>query len=75
MYVSLFVFRTIRYAIVSFCLFLLVFFWSIPVVIVSSMVSLQALQERFSFLEGGNYLTFNIIVHYDNLCALRLGNI
>jgi hypothetical protein len=48
-----FYFRTIRYVIVSICLFFLVFFWSIPVVIVSSMVSLQALQKQFSFLKGG----------------------
>lgn len=46
-------FRSGRYVIVCFALFLLVFFWSIPVFIVSSMVSLDALQKQFSFMEGG----------------------
>ncbi|CAB3976832.1 CSC1 ERD4 [Paramuricea clavata] len=49
-------YRTIRYVIVSICLFLLVFFWTIPVVLVSSMISLQALQKQFSFFEGVNNL-------------------
>lgn len=52
------IFRTIRYVMVSICLFFLVFFWSVPVVIVSSMVSLDALQKKFSFLEGGNHAHF-----------------
>ncbi|XP_028397806.1 CSC1-like protein ERD4 [Dendronephthya gigantea] len=51
-------YRTIRYVIVAICLFFLVFFWSVPVLIVSSMVSLDALQKKFSFLEGVNRLPY-----------------
>ncbi|CAB4017129.1 CSC1 ERD4, partial [Paramuricea clavata] len=46
--------KWIRWTIISIFLFFLVIFWMIPVGIVSSLVSLQSLQEKVEFLEFVN---------------------
>lgn len=67
-FTSIHCFRWIRWTIISVLLFFLVIFWMIPVGIVSSLVSLESLQEKVEFLEAGKTLKRSAI----NNCAVNV---